>query len=229
MRKKIFIGIVFVLVAAVMGFLAWQKGYFGPRPGAWADVETNLTREQKQVYTDKIAKAEEYLKTLNSTQPGFATEASNVYVFLSQQYDGLGKIQQAREMCETALKYYPNNSDAMVQLADLWAKAGDMTQAKHWLEEDLKLNPTNQNIWLRFIQINQNLGLQNGELANIYGQALLSTGSHIDVLTSAAKFEEQIGNISQAIEFWQQAKEKYPQNSTIYQQEIERLKPLQKK
>ncbi len=229
MRKKIWILTgVFVLIAA--GFWLWRLGYFASKPsaGVLANVDMRLTPDQQKIYTDKIAKSNEYLKTLKPSSPVFEADASNTYVFLCQQYFGLGQMQKSREMCELALKYNPKNIDAMVQLSAVFSKAGENQQAKAWLNQALKINPKDYNVWLEYIQLNQSLGAANEEITGLYGQAILNTDGYVDVLTSDARFQEQIGQYQQAISLWQQAKEKNPQNSAAYDQEISRLQNLAK-
>lgn len=212
------------------GFLWRQKSRLGSsqRERVLADVDWNLTKEQKKIYTDRIEQANNYLASLSPSQPGFALEVSSVYVFLGQQYYGLGLLHKSKEMYELALKKDSNSENAIAGLALTLTTGGDKEGARELLEKSLKDIPGNRDIWLQLIQLRRGMGASNEEITSLYGQALLNTDRHIDIITSNGKFFADIGKNSEAISLWQEAAKKNPDNAAAYQSEIDRLKSLSK-
>jgi len=230
MRKKFFIlGVIIVLVAIAV-FFSYQKNRSASliNSTVLADRSNNLTPEQKQIFLDKIAKGEEYLKSINPKQLTADRQYSNLYLFMAQQYFGLGKLQQAKEFFEKSLLKDPASQGAVEGLSLTFLAAGDMESAGRLLEGFLKNYPDSVNVWLQYFTVSDSMGKSAQDLYDVYEEALSSTNRDIDIITSDASFQEKTGNIDKALELWEEAAEKYPTNAAIYQNEISRLKQLMK-
>ena len=114
MYMKINYKILFVILAAIIllagfWFVRNKKQSVAPK-AKLASADRKLTAKQKKIYTDKIAKGEEYLKSLKPQDKNFAQEQLNTYMYLGQLYYGLGDLQKSKEMYELALKNDPKTA-----------------------------------------------------------------------------------------------------------------------
>lgn len=230
MNKKYSILGAVVLVAAIGGFLWYQNhsGNFFNKSFTLTDRANNLTPEQEKIYTDKIAKGEEQLKSIDQKQPGTEEEVADLRIYLAQQYFGLGKLQKSKELFSLVLEKDPSSQGAVEGLSLVLLAAGDKTGAALLLEKFLKDNPYSIHVWLQYVEVSTSLGKNSQELQDIYERALRGTNRHIDIITSSAVFQEKTGNIDAAISLWQEAIQKYSAMTPVYQQEIDRLKKLSK-
>ncbi len=225
MSKKNIIAIVIIIVLLVVaaGFF-WQKKHLatrGQQVKNLQDKSRNLTSDQVKFYTDRIAREEGFLKTLNPSQ---IDRIANSYIYLGQQYFGLGRLQKSKEMFETAIKIYPKNEQAYVGLALTLEDAGDREEERAALKQALEINPQNADIWLRYIDLRKTMGADGNEMENLFQDGLKATDRNINLVVRLAGFEETAGNIDKAVLLWQEAVKLYPSNSQIYQQEINRLR-----
>lgn len=225
MRKNILILIIVVVAAAAIGGVLWYKKHHNATNSGTMlkDRQVNLTADQQKIYTDRIAKANDYLKNLDPKMQGYHAERSNTYVYLAQQYYGLGQLEKAKEMYQTALQEAPVNEDATTGLANTLAAGGDQAGAVQLWQQEVKAHPTNYNSWLQYIQLKQSMGASTDEINSLYGQAVLNTNYYPDVLTRDAEFQEKIGSTSTAISLWQKAAQQNPQGATQYNAQIKRL------
>jgi tetratricopeptide (TPR) repeat protein len=225
MRKNIIIGIAVLLIASLSAAGFW---FYKHKPAikSLPNKQRNLTADQQKIYTDKIKKAEDYLGSLNKNKPGFLQEQSNVYIYLGQQYYGLGQLQKSEDMYNLVLKSDPKNEQALVGLSLIFSDAGDLDGTRRVIKTALDSNPNNPDIWLRYIELSQTGGSTKQEISDLFSQALEKTGNAIDILTRDAEFQEQNGNIAQAIVLWKEAAKKYPDNASVYEQEIHRLEKI---
>lgn len=230
MSKKYIILAGIIFLAAIGGFSGYkkiQKKNLTKAP-ILADKKNNLTTEQEKVFLDKISKGQEYLKSIMPNKPDSAIKYSSAYVYLAQQYFGMGKLQKSKELFELALQKDPSSQGAVEGLVLTLLAAGDKTSANKLLENFLKNYPKSVNVWLQYFEISASLNKSNQEIAISYEKALAETDRNINIITSFAGFEERAGNIEKAIALWQEAGEKYQSNVQIYENEINRLKQLNK-
>ncbi len=227
MANKKLVLILLVLVVIGSGFFIWSKY----RPAALpikglADINRNLSPDQQKIYTDKILKGEKYLAIINPSANGASLEKANTYVFIGQQYFGLGKLEKSKQMYVQALVLDSKNEQALAALALTFLDAEDYLGAGKLYEQITEINPKNSYAWLNLIQLRQKDGTV--DIENLYKNALEKTGNYIDIVTKYAQYQEQVGNIQSAIELWQQAVNLNSGNGLAYQVEINRLKALSK-
>ncbi len=231
MRKNILASIlIFLALGAVLGVEQYKKNQ-KPNDGqaqVLADVDRHLPAGQQKIYTDKIAKAKDYLNSLNRKQANYQDEQFNAYVYIGQQYFGLGKLGQAKEYFDKALSLRPKDEQAVVGLVNVFQEVGRVSAALELLKNALDINPKNYALWLRYIELRENSGAAIQEVDQLYQQALDKTENYTDIVTKYAEFQERQGNLNAAIKLWQQAAVQYPQSAALYQSEIRRLEQLQK-
>ncbi len=231
MNKKIIYFVIIIVVILAAAGLFWRSKYQGlkiQQKTTLPNVERNLTAEQKKIYTDKIAKGEEYLKNLKPQDKNFSQEQLNTYMYLGQLYYGLGDLQKSKEMYELALKNDPKNEQVLVGISSALVEAKDLYGAQAILEKALENSPKNPDVWLRYIQLRNDTGASFGDINQIYTTALEKTERKTDIITSYAQFQEKNNHIAEAISLWQEALKAYPNNAVMYQQEINRLQNLKK-
>jgi len=223
--------LVIIIVLAALG-LVWYKGQHKKTQIAQgkilADKDRHLSAEAIKIYNDRIKKAEDNLRSLKPTDPAIKTEQVNDYMYLGEQYFGLGQLEQSKQQYLQVLQLDSNNESALVGLALTYSDAGDFNDARANLETALRNNPKNYNLWLQYIDLRKASGASNDELNQIYDEALKATDNYPDLLTRDAQFQESQGNIAGAIALWQQAVKKNPDGAAIYNPEIARLQKLKK-
>ncbi len=190
------------------------------------DKNRNLDEGAKKIYTDRIKKAEYDLENLKPTDSN--TQKINDYIYLGQQYFGLGFLDKSKQEYLKVLQLDTRNETALVGLALTYMDAGDFEDARSSLEIALTNNPKNYNLWLQYIDLRQAAGTSNEDLSKLYDEALKSTNNYPDILTRDAQFQEKWGNIDKAIMLWQEVAKKNPDGAQIYNQEIARLQKLKK-
>lgn len=227
MRYKILglILIVFVLIAGSL-FL-WQKSRLSGLPAkGLADKNRMLTADQQKIYIDKIQKAEKYLVSINPTANGANMEKANTYVFIGQQYFGLGQLEKSKNMYSQALLFDSENEQALAGLGLTFSEAEDYSKAEESYQKITEINPKNSYAWINLIQLKEKQQVKKEDIEALYNTALEKTNKYIDVITKYAQFEEQAGNRQRAIDLWQQAIVSNPEGAKIYQAEVKRLKDL---
>ncbi len=232
-RKNTIVILCVIIAALAVGGVVWYKQEHSLKTSqtqgkVLADKDRHLTADQEKIYTDRIKKAEDNLQSLNAADPNAKNQQVNDYIYLGQQYFGLGQLETSKESYLKVLQIDSGNESAFVGLAVTYTDAGDLQDARVALETALKNNPKNYNVWLQYIGVRQAMGASSQDINSLYGQALLNTDRYVDVLTKDAEFQESIGNISQAISLWQEAAQKNPDGKQSYNQEIARLQQLKK-
>ncbi|PJE59701.1 MAG: hypothetical protein COU85_02265 [Candidatus Portnoybacteria bacterium CG10_big_fil_rev_8_21_14_0_10_44_7] len=227
-RKKlvIFLAIVLVLLAGGIWFwqnLSWLQSGSENQPQPLENIERNFTGEQQKIYKGRIVEAEEYLDSLNQNNPNYSNFEFNAFVYLAQQYYGLGQMQKAKDYYDAALAKRPTDENVMVGLSLVYIQSGRLNEAGVLYSQALERNPKNADIWLRYIEVRKSQGDSGQNLGYLFEDALKKTERHPDILTKAAQFQEQQGNPAKAIELWQEVSKVNPAGADLYQNEINRL------
>lgn len=103
---------------------------------------------------------------------------------------------------------------------------GDWVKAQSAIDSAIKLKPTFTDYWVsKLTVLDEKTPASYQDLKNVYNEGLLKVNpeTKIDLITYFATAAEKNGQISDAISLWTYAKTLYPQNSSIYQAEIDRL------
>ncbi len=222
MRKPYIFIILGVLVLLTIGLGLY---FFNPiqKPGVkLPDKARNLPAAARDIYEQKLKEAQGYLNTLDTKNPNYNNLAMNTYMFMAQQYFGLGKLDLSKQYYEKALALDNRQQQLWVGLAEVQVDAGEPAAAQETLKKALEINPEVADIWLRYITLSQSMGMQKQDIEQELSQALEKTKRHADILIKAAQFYEQQGNAPEALKYWKEALERDPGNALI-KQEIQRL------
>lgn len=222
--KKILIIIVsLVLLITAGGIWFYQNRRYPPVKVKKVLIDRHLTEDQKKFYLGRVAQAEKVLKTLNPSLPGYKLEQANTYLYIGQQYFGLGQISLAETNFNKALSLDPQNQNIFSALSLAQIEEGDYLAARLSLEKSIKLLPSSADTWLRFITLVKDRFPENRqEVDGYYEQALKDTDRHTDILSAYAQYLEAVGDKNKALELWKEASRKAPGNS-LYEQEYKRL------
>ncbi|MBI5530195.1 MAG: hypothetical protein HY918_01715 [Candidatus Doudnabacteria bacterium] len=226
MNKKYIIILILVLVVLFGGLFVLQKGILKKTytEKKLSDKNRNLTDQQKRVYQDNIKKAEDYLKSLQTNnKAGLHQSIDETYIYLGQEYYGLGELEMSKQMYERALAQSPKAEQAMVGLVIVYQEAGDKSAALAAIEPAILNKTKTADIWLRYIQMRIEEGAAAVNINSIYNDALNATDRSVDILSSFAQYQEQNGNLKDSLALWQEALKKDPKNSS-FENEIAKLK-----
>lgn len=229
MQKK-YAYIFFLVIFLALGFGIYfiKTGYFNfsDSRNNLADVDRNLTQEQKKIYTDRIAKAESEIVNLQFSGPEAAEKRISAHMYLGQQYYGLGLFKKAYEEYKKVLQINPKHEFALVGITVLYTEAKDFENARKILIEALDYNKTNPSLWIRLVELDQLQGYSLEEMEQNFKQALEATEGHVDIVVRFAQFKKGAGKYEEALNLWQQAIEKNPEGKLLYEPEIAQLKEL---
>ncbi len=186
------------------------------------DKARNLPKEAQGIYEQKLEEAQGYLNTLDIKNPNYNNLAMNTYMYMAQQYFGLGRLELSKQYYEKALALDSRQQQLWVGLAEVQVDAGELSAAQETLKKAIDINPAVADVWIRFITLSQSMGMQKQDIMQLLEEALEKTKRHADVLIKAAQFYEQQGSKHEALKFWKEALERDPGNILI-EQEIKRL------
>lgn len=217
--------LVFILLVLVSAFVFWKQKQNGvSQQNGLINKSRNLTEEQKGVYLDRIQKANHFAKNINPADVNFKQLLLNNYIYLGQQYFGLGELQKSKEMFEQSITYNSTEPQSYVGLAMVYEDAGDTNSQAEALKKAVELAPQNSDIWVRYLNVKKQNGSTNPEMHELYKTALEQTKRKADIIISYANFQAGIGNTKEAIALWQEVILQFPENKAIYQAEINKLK-----
>lgn len=132
---------------------------------------------------------------------------------------------QALNYYNQALKY--KNSDLVyARMFSLYSAQSNFTKALESINKAIELNPSYTDYWndkLTLLDAETNSSF--AELKVVYNDGLTKVDSRtkINLITHFARIAENNGEKNEAILAWNKAIEVYPQSSSIYQAEIDRL------
>src|SRR5437016_5113743 len=112
-KTRVIIGIV-LLLTVVGGF--WYKTHQNKQidGSALMNKDRKLTSEQQKIYLDRIKLAEENLQAIKPSDPKYHISQVNDYMYLGQQYFGLGQLDKAKQNYLKVLEIDSNNESALV-------------------------------------------------------------------------------------------------------------------
>ncbi|MEX2052390.1 MAG: tetratricopeptide repeat protein [Candidatus Paceibacterota bacterium] len=139
-----------------------------------------------------------------------------------------GNYAQAIVYYNQALTY--KNSDVVyIRIFTVYNVQGNIAEAIKAIDTAIKLNPKYTDYWnTKIAYLDEKTSASYAELKVVYtaGLAKVDPKTKINLVTSFARVSETNGQITDAISLWEYAKNLYPQNSALYQAEIDRLKSL---
>lgn len=125
-----------------------------------------------------------------------------------------------------ALKY--RNSDLVyARMFSLYSAQSNFTKALESINKAIELNPAYTDYWNdKLTLLDTQTSSSFAELKVVYNDGLTKVDNRtkINLITHFARIAENNGEKNEAILAWNKAIEVYPQGSSIYQAEIDRLK-----
>ncbi len=134
-----------------------------------------------------------------------------------------------------ALNYYDQALSIMKKdvvysgMFNVYTAQGEWTKALSAVNSAISLNPSFNEYWKsKLTLMDDKLNSPYEDLKSVYNKALGSVKSteQINIIIHFARISESNGHVADAISAWEKAATLYPQNSVIYQDEINRLKAL---
>jgi len=124
----------------------------GPgRPGIHFRLGRTLLKRSQQAHSNEAAKEFERELDLDPTNANAAYE-------LADMHRDAGEFEEARQLFEQALKYYPDFEDAHLGLAAAFIAQQKMQDALPHLKKAIALNADNEVSWYRLSQVQMALG-----------------------------------------------------------------------
>jgi tetratricopeptide (TPR) repeat protein len=137
-----------------------------------------------------------------------------------------GNYTQAIKYYNEALSY--RDSDVVyARLFSIYLAQNNTSKAKAAIDAAIKLNPAYTDYWNSKIGLlDEKTNSSYQDLKNVYNEGLskVNPKTKINLITYFATIAESNGEISDSISLWQYAQNLYPENRSVYQAEIDRLK-----
>ncbi|MDQ3244777.1 MAG: hypothetical protein M3P22_00285 [bacterium] len=141
--------------------------------------------------------------------------------FVAKQY------AQAIVHYKTALTYNIKKDTVYQGLSLAYAAQGDWVSARTSIDSAITINPLFVELWTwKLTILDEKTNTSFADLKKIYQDGLTKVDpkTKINLVTSFARIAENNQQNGESIALWQYAIELYPQNTTSYQAEIDRLK-----
>ena len=131
-------------------------------------------------------------------------DPSNPYVLtnLGLIYQQTGNLKEAISWYEKAMESDPKFVPAAQNLGVAWLKAGNTEEATRWLERTLALQPDNANALVNLGLLYKRQG--NREMARLFLRKAWAINRLPEASYNLARLEEEAGNISEAVKYYQQ-------------------------
>lgn len=234
-NKNLIIGVV-VVVLIIGGVFYYQKK--NRQAVAPEDIDTvadTFTEEEdiistpepeptkKELLQKKVDSANtEELKAQEAVKKAkWNTAMSNARIAF-----GRGEYDKAIVFYNEALSYYKTDT-GYSGLFVVYSAQNNIDQARVAIESAIKLNPLFTEYWISKLSLlDDKTNVSYQDLQKIYSEGLLKIDikTKINLVTYFAGVAERNGQKGDAISIWEYAKNLYPQNSSIYQAEIDRLR-----
>ncbi|OGI88400.1 hypothetical protein A2995_00880 [Candidatus Nomurabacteria bacterium RIFCSPLOWO2_01_FULL_33_24] len=140
---------------------------------------------------------------------------------------GKGEYDQAISYYNEALSQGSSKEDIVYAgLSTVYTAQNNIEQARIAIDKAIKFNPLYTEYWIwKLGLLDEKANLSFADLKRIYEEGLEKCDSRtkINLVTSFARLAENNEENDEAISAWEDAKEIYPLNKAIYQEEIDRL------
>lgn len=139
---------------------------------------------------------------------------------------GKGEYDKAIIFYNEALSYYKTDT-GYSGLSVVYGAQNNIDQARIAIESAIKLNPLFTEYWISKLSLlDDKTNVSYQDLQKIYNEGLTKVDpkTKINLVTYFAGVAEKNWQKDDAISLWEYAKNLYPQNSSIYQAEIDRLR-----
>ena len=229
-QKNSFIGL-FALVLVIGGIYYFKnRADNAPIPPEEVNIEdintppvTPLTPEEETINKANQANSEE-LKAQEAVRKAKWNKAMDN----ARTAFGKGEYDKALAFYNEALSYYKTDT-GYAGLFFVYSAQNNTEKARAALDSAIQINPKFSEYWKsKLTLLDEKTNISFADLKKIYqdGLAKVDGSTKINLVTHFAGIAESNGQNAEAIAVWEYAKELYPQNSSIYQGEIERLQNM---
>lgn len=226
MQRKLVIIIFFalIMVGAMLGLIKWnQNNNNNDEVALIKEVDRKLTADERKIYEDRLADVEKRLEN-----PKDDSEKTELLRYKAIQLQGLGKLAEAQKILLDAIELSPQSYNLFISIHTIYLEMGDFESARNAIIKATVLDPLRPDSWIRYIQLEQEkFNSSPDHIKSIFSEALSKTREHIDIAKFYAAFLEEIGDDENAKQYWLKVIDMDPDNKSMYQQEIDRLRKKQ--
>jgi len=213
MRPLYIIGALVLVGLGVFFYFTWPKDLI-------TKVDPNLSQEQRSVLEQQLTDAQKRVDEINSDTS--VSDKATIYSLLGRSYYNLGNYGEARKWFEKAVKT-KRNIPVYLEYYNLLAAMHDYKGAVEIARDGLEIYPINIDLWRSVIALEQSqFQVNDTELTSLYLEALEKSGGQHELLSDFARYQEEKGNIEEALKYWKTAVAKAP-DIIFYSDQVKRL------
>lgn len=177
-------------------------------------------KQRKEALEEKLR---QYQETVNNLpQDANSSDKYSAYIVLSEAQIALEKYDDALKSLEAIPDDKRNSKRAYYQFAQIYKAKDDKFKAMENATKAIERDQGDVPSWLLYLEVATSL--TNTELNAKYREAVVKTGSNVEIMISYAKFCERIGDKATAVAAWETAINGDPANEGKYREEIARLR-----
>lgn len=218
-KRKIFIAGGFILILAVIGIVMYNSSQqsAGPYAVAWSKVKNLLSEDQLQRLKSDYDRAMEKYKKDNNNFDALMT-----FGFVNYQ---VGDFQKAKEAYTKAGEISPNNYNSFWNLANTYVRLADYESAEGAYLKAVENGPEQARFYRALGDLYfYNLTEKKSQIPSLYKNGLEKIPGDYDLLVGLAQYYRDTGDKTNAIKYYREAMENYPDSKAALQEEINLLK-----
>ncbi|MCM2338837.1 MAG: hypothetical protein NDI62_00045 [Burkholderiales bacterium] len=225
-KKYIKVGIIVSVIIILLGLGLYFK----------TDIQKLFSTQEPIIEDEVLLENEENENTEVSPEIKAGVEETKESVDLKAKFnEALKNAREAfvKKEYQKSLDYYNEslkykNSDiSYAGMFSVYSVKGETAKAVEMLDKAIKLNPSYTEYWnWKLIILEEKTSASFADLKKIYEDGLTKVDykTKVNLVTFFANIAERFNQKEEAISLWTYAQELYPQNKTLYQGEIDRLK-----
>lgn len=183
-------------------------------------IPPNLNEDVLVSIKSEVDKLERQLKDL----PDDPSDKYNLYLGLAQNYLTLGELSKSRDAYIWAADLFPKDANIRYSLSQVYLQMKDYDNVVRYIDEAIALEPIEVEFWrFKLTYAEQQLGISEGELREMYEEAIESTQRNVDMVTFYAAYLSRVGDLENSVAQWKFAKQLYPGGAEIFDREIQKI------
>ncbi|MCC7303826.1 hypothetical protein IT418_00185 [bacterium] len=188
------------------------------------NTETNEVKNEVDVQVDETV-----IEPAKETEENVSVDIDkkfNTAIANAQKASLDGQSELAIKYYNEALTYKKNDSAPYAGLYTVYLNQKKWNEALNAINKGIQISPLFGDYWnWKILVMDQGLNKTFSELKKVYdeGYPKVRTNEKVNLVTKFAVVAENKGEKAEAIKLWQKAIELVPENTIIYQAEIDRL------